>query len=172
MEVEWVLPDSYIFLQPMHVGSNDDKRHSSRLVPLVTQHEAAPGLHTVCVPLGCGPCRMHVCLSMDIPKPLSFHAPSAGNEKQTYILGNSDSIKKKKGPKGFVADNRLNMSAYGAVVVTKGTGVIVRREGAYVALISGACAYTAGALCPATVSALQQKSCKIGSSLEKSQRDD
>lgn len=64
------------------------------------------------------------------------------------------------------------MSAYGAAVATSGTGVMVRKEGGYIAVLSGACADTAGALCPATVSARQQKSCRIGSSLEKSQRDD
>lgn len=171
MEVEWVLPGSYMFLQPMHAHSHDDERHSSRLVPLITQHEAAPILHTVCTPLGRGLCRVHVCLSMDIPKPLSYHAPSAGSEKQTCILGNSDS-RKKKGPKGFVGENQLKMSACGAAVVTEGTGAIVRKEGPCVPVVSGACADTAAALGPATVSALQQKSCKIGSSLEKSQRDD
>lgn len=96
MEVELVLPGSYILLQPMRAGSNDNKRQSSRVVPLVTQLDATPGLHTVRIPLGPGPCQVHVCPSVDIPKPLSFHAPSAGNEKQTYILGSSYSIKKKK----------------------------------------------------------------------------
>ena len=101
----------------MCAGSNDAKRHSSRLVPLITQHEAAPGLPTARIPLGRGPCRVHVCLSVDILKPLSFHAPSAGNEKEIYILGNSGSVEK-KGPKGFGADNRLSASAYGAAVAT------------------------------------------------------
>lgn len=91
---------------------------------------------------------------MDISKPLSFHAPSAGNEKQTYILGNSDSKKRKKGPKGFVADNCLSMSVYGAAVATEETGVIVRKERGYIAVLSGTCADTTGALCPATVSTL------------------
>lgn len=81
-------------------------------------------------------------------------------------------LKKERGPKGFVADNGLNMSTYRDDVVTKGTGVIVCKEGGYTAVLSGPCADTTGALCPAMVSALQQKSCKMGSSLEKSQRDD
>lgn len=53
------LPGSYVFLQPMRTGN---KRLVSRPVPLVTQHEAAPGLHTVCSPLGRGPCWVRVCV--------------------------------------------------------------------------------------------------------------
>lgn len=61
-----------------------------------SQREATPGLHTVCIPLGRGPAWVNVCLSMDVLKPLSFHAPSEANEKQIYILGNSDSTEKRK----------------------------------------------------------------------------
>lgn len=81
-------------------------------------------------------------------------------------------LKEERGPKGFVADNGLNMSTYRDAVVTKGTCVIVCKEGGYIAVVSGPCADTTRALCPATVSVLQQKSFKMGSSLEKSQRDD
>lgn len=62
--------------------------------------------------------------------------------------------KRKKGPKGFVADNCLSMSVYGAAVATEETGVIVRKERGYIAVVSGTCADTTGALCPATVSTL------------------
>lgn len=113
---------------------------------------------------------MHVCLSVAIPQPLSFRASSAGNEKQTCIRGNSDSIKNnnmKKGPRGIVADYRLNGSACEAAVVTK--DMVVSRKGHGVTFLSGTCAGVAGALCPAL---WQKKSCRIGSSLEKSQRDE
>lgn len=56
----------------------------------------------------------------------------------------------------------MHTSACAAAGVTKGAGVIVCKEGGYnaVVVVSGACAAATRALCPATESALQQKSCK------------
>lgn len=53
----------------------------------------------------------------------------------------------KKGPRGIVADYRLNGSACGAAVVTK--DMVVSRKGHGVIFLSGTCAGVAGALCPA-----------------------
>lgn len=116
---------------------------------------------------------------MDILKPLSFHAPSAGNEKQTYSLGSSDSIKKNKqqidGPKGVGAESQLSGSTCRTAAVTKGADVVVHEKGHCAAFVSGVCAGSAGAPCPAVLSAPHQKKLqnwKMGSSLEKSQIDD
>lgn len=103
---------------------------------------------------------------MDNPKPLSFHVPSAGSEKQTYSLGSSDSIKKtnskKNGPKGIEADNQLSRSACRTAAVTKGADVAVHEKVHCAAFVTGVCADSAGAPCPAMLSAPHQKSCKIG----------
>lgn len=64
--------------------------------------------------------------------------------------------------------SKLNfLEAVGDAVVPKGAAVAVL-EGCSV-VIFGACADTAGALCPACYLVWQKRSCK---SLEKSQRDD
>lgn len=76
-------------------------------------------------------------LSTGVPKPLSFYAPSARNEKQTYIPGNSGfDQKKKEGPQGFAADNQLNISFY---YVTRVTGMIIYKEEGSPTSCSGVC---------------------------------
>lgn len=59
--------------------------------------------------------------------------------------------------------------------MTKGADVVVHKKGHCAAFVSGVCAGSAGAPCPAVLSAPHQKKLqnwKMGSSLEKSQRDD
>lgn len=41
---------------------------------------------TPCIPLSCGPCWVHVCLSMDVPKPLSFVLPVLEMESKLIFL--------------------------------------------------------------------------------------
>lgn len=41
---------------------------------------------TLCIPLSCGPCWVPVCLSMDVPKPLSFVLPVLEMESKLIFL--------------------------------------------------------------------------------------
>ena len=69
-----------------------------------------------------------------------------------------------------MADNQLNTSAYGAAAA-KRSAVVVCEKGGCADFVLGACADAAGTVRLAMVSTLQQKSCRIGSSSQKSKRD-